>query len=60
MVKLLNDGEILYGKVGNQRGISLASAIGYKQQRSLKRREILKELAEFSQEEELHETRVYS
>jgi excisionase family DNA binding protein len=60
VVKLLDDGEIPYGKVGNQRLISLASAIAYKQQRSVKRREILKELAEFSQEEELHETRVYS
>jgi excisionase family DNA binding protein len=60
VVKLLDDGEIPYGKVGNQRRISLASAIAYKQQRSVKRREILKELAEFSQEEELHETRVYS
>lgn len=59
-VKLLDDGEIPYGKAGNQRRISLASAIAYKQQRSVKRREILKELAEFSQEEELHETRVYS
>jgi excisionase family DNA binding protein len=60
VVKLLDDGEIPYGKVGNQRRISLASAIAYKQQRSVKRCEILKELAEFSQEEELHETRVYS
>ena len=60
VVKLLDDGEIAYGKVGNQRRISLASAIAYKQQRSVMRREILKELAEFSQEEELHETRVYS
>ena len=60
VVKLLDDGEIPYGKVGNERRISLASAIAYKQQRSAKRREILKELAQFSQEEELHETRVYS
>ncbi|WP_293340788.1 excisionase family DNA-binding protein [Microcoleus sp. CAWBG58] len=60
VVKLLDDGEIPYGKLGNQGRISLASAIAYKQQRSVKRREILKELAEFSQEEELHETRVYS
>ncbi len=60
VVKLLDDGEIVYGKAGNQRRISLASAIGYKQQRTVKRREILKELAQFSQEEELHETRVYS
>lgn len=59
VVKLLNDGEITYGKVGNQRRISLASAIAYKQQRTVKRREILKELAQFSQEEELHQTRVY-
>ena len=60
VVKLLDDGEIPYGKVGNERRISLASAIAYKQQRTVKRREILKELAQFSQEEELHETRVYS
>ncbi|XZO03154.1 MAG: helix-turn-helix domain-containing protein [Microcoleus sp.] len=60
VVKLLDDGEIPYGKVGNQRRISLVSAIAYKQQRTVMRREILKELAQFSQEEELHETRVYS
>lgn len=59
-VKLLDSGEIPHLKVGNQRRISLASAIAYKQQRSAKRREILKELSQFSQEEELHETRVYS
>lgn len=60
VVKLLDDGEIAYGKLGTQRRISLVSAIGYKQQRTAKRREILKELSQFSQEEELHETRVYS
>ena len=60
VVKLLDDGEIPYGKVGNEGRISLASAIAYKQQRSVKRRQILKELAQFSQEEELHETRVYN
>ena len=60
VVQLLDDGEIPYGKVGNQRRISLASAIGYKQQRTIKRREILKELAQFSQEEELDQRRVYS
>ena len=60
VVKLLDDGEIAYGKVGNERRISLASAIAYKQQRTVKRREILKELAQFSQEEELDQRRVYS
>lgn len=59
-VKLLDDGEIPYGKVGNQRRISLSSAIAYKHQPSVKRREILKELAQFSQEEELDQRRVYS
>ena len=60
VVKLLNDGEIPHLKVGNQRRISLASAIAYKQQHIIKRREILKELAQFSQEEELQDSRGYS
>ncbi|MEG5062357.1 excisionase family DNA-binding protein [Microcoleus sp. B3-A4] len=60
VVKLLDNGKIPYGKLGNQRRISWAGVIAYKQQRTVKRREILKELAQFSQEEELHETRVYS
>ena len=60
VVKLLDSGEIPHLKVGNQRRISLASAIAYKQQHIIKRREILKELAQFSQEEELQDSRGYS
>jgi len=34
--------------------------MAYKKQRTVKRREILRELAQFSQEEELNDKRVYS
>ncbi|MEG4317910.1 MULTISPECIES: excisionase family DNA-binding protein [unclassified Microcoleus] len=53
LIKLLTEGAIKYVKVGSERRICLADLIAYKKQRTVKRREILRELAEFSQEEEL-------
>jgi excisionase family DNA binding protein len=58
--KLLSEGEIKYVNIGSDRRISLADLMAYKKQRTVKRREILRELAEFSQEEELNENRVCS
>ncbi|MEG4285186.1 excisionase family DNA-binding protein [Microcoleus sp. A006_D1] len=60
LIKLLAEGAIKYVKVGSERRICLADLMAYKKQRTVKRREILRELAEFSQEEELNENRVYS
>jgi len=60
LIKLLAEGTIKYVKVGSERRICLADLMAYKKQRTVKRREILRELAEFSQEEELNESRVYS
>ncbi len=60
LIKLLTEGSIKYVKVGSERRICLADLMAYKKQRTVKRREIFRELAEFSQEEELNESRVYS
>ncbi|MCW6049776.1 excisionase family DNA-binding protein [Lyngbya sp. CCAP 1446/10] len=60
LMKLLAEGAIKYVKVGSERRIFLGDLMAYKKQRTVKRREILRELAEFSQEEELNESRVYS
>jgi excisionase family DNA binding protein len=55
LIKLLSEGEIKYVQIGSDRRISLADLIVYKKQRTVKRREILRELAQLSQEEELNE-----
>jgi len=60
LIKMLTEGAIKYVTVGSERRIFLADLMAYKKQRTAKRREILRELAEFSQEEELNESRVYS
>ena len=60
LIKLLTEGAIKYVKVGSEQRICLGDLMAYKKQRTAKRREILRELAEFSQEEELNENRVYS
>jgi len=60
MIKLLSEGAIKYVMIGSERRISLADLMAYKNSRTVKRREILRELAQFSQEEELNENRVYS
>jgi excisionase family DNA binding protein len=53
MTKLLSEGAIKYVMVGSERQICLADLMTYKKQRTIKRREIIRELAQFSQEEEL-------
>jgi excisionase family DNA binding protein len=60
LINLLAEGAIKYVKVGSERRICLGDLMAYKKQRTVKSREILRELAEFSQEEELNESRVYS
>lgn len=60
MMKLLSEGAIEYVTVGSDLRICLADLMAYKKQRTIKRREIMRELAQFSQEEELNEKRVYS
>ncbi|WP_293135042.1 excisionase family DNA-binding protein [Microcoleus sp. bin38.metabat.b11b12b14.051] len=60
LIKLLTEGAIKYVKIGSERRICLGDLMAYKKQPTVKRREILRELAEFSQEEELNENRVYS
>lgn len=60
MMKLLSEGAIQYVTVGSEPRICLADLIAYKKQRTIKRREIMRELGQFSQEEELNEKRVYS
>lgn len=60
VIKLLSEGEIKYVNAGFDRRIDLADLMAYKKQRTVKRREILRELAELSQEEELNENRVCS
>jgi excisionase family DNA binding protein len=59
-IKLLSEGAIQYVMVGAERRICLADLMTYKKQRTIKRREIMRELAQFSQEEELNEKRVHS
>lgn len=51
LIKLLEQGEIPYIKVGSHRRIRFEDLIAYKQQRDLKRRQSLKELIHFSQDE---------
>ncbi|MBE9186245.1 helix-turn-helix domain-containing protein [Microcoleus sp. LEGE 07076] len=50
-VKLLNEGEIPYIKVGKHRRVLLQDVITYKEQRQVKRRQGMKELSQFLQEE---------
>jgi excisionase family DNA binding protein len=51
LIKLLEQGEIPYIKVGSHRRIRFEDLMEYKQQRNSKRREGLKELTEFLQDE---------
>lgn len=60
LVKLLESGEIPYSRVGVRRQIRLEDLMLYKKQRDAKRREILREVSQFSQEEESQENSVYS
>jgi excisionase family DNA binding protein len=51
LIKLLEQGEIPYIKVGSHRRIRFEDLMEYKQQRNTKRREGLKELTQFLQDE---------
>lgn len=56
LLKLLEQGEIPYIKVGSHRRIRFEDLMAYKQQRYLKRRQSLKELTHFSQDEGFYES----
>ncbi|WP_337885681.1 helix-turn-helix domain-containing protein [Fischerella thermalis] len=51
LIKLLEQGEIPYTKVGSHRRVRFEDLMKYKQQRDTKRREGLKELTHFLQDE---------
>jgi excisionase family DNA binding protein len=51
LIKLLEQGDIPYIKVGSHRRVRFDDLIKYKQQRQTKRREGLKELTQFLQDE---------
>jgi len=55
LIKLLDQGEIPYIKVGSHRRIQFQDLMAYKQQRGLKRRQSLQELTQFSQDEGFYE-----
>ncbi|MEC4988869.1 MAG: helix-turn-helix domain-containing protein, partial [Oscillatoria sp. PMC 1068.18] len=54
LVKLLEEEAIFYSNTGVKKRIHLSDLIAYKKQRDTKRRELMIELAQFSQEEELN------
>ncbi|MBZ8182235.1 helix-turn-helix domain-containing protein [Oscillatoria salina] len=58
--KLLEEGKIPYSKMGVKKQINLSDLMAYKKQRDAQRRELMIELAQFSQEEELHEKNINS
>ncbi|MBE9105851.1 helix-turn-helix domain-containing protein [Nostoc cf. edaphicum LEGE 07299] len=51
LIKLLEQGDIHYIKVGSHRRVRFDDLMKYKQQRDIKRREGLKELTQFMQDE---------
>lgn len=51
LIKLLEQGEIPYIKVGSHRRVNLSDLTKYKQERDKKRREGMKQLSQFLQEE---------
>ncbi|MDM9384167.1 helix-turn-helix domain-containing protein [Chlorogloeopsis sp. ULAP01] len=55
LIKLLEQGEIPYIKVGSHRRVRLEDLKKYKQQRSQKRSQFLKQLVELSEEAGLYE-----
>lgn len=59
LVKLLDEGSIPYIKVGSHRRIRLKDLIIYREQRKVKRRQGLKELSQFLQEEGFYEAGIY-
>ncbi|MCC3414459.1 MULTISPECIES: helix-turn-helix domain-containing protein [unclassified Microcoleus] len=59
LVKLLDEGAIPCVKVGSHRRIQLKDLIIYQEQRKVKRRQGLKELTQFLQEEGFYEARIH-
>ncbi len=55
LVKLLEQGKIPYTLVGTHRRLKLSDLLTYKQQRAAHRRQTLKELTQFSQDEGFYE-----
>lgn len=55
LIKLLDQGEIPYIKVGSHRRIQFQDLMAYKQQRDLKRWQSLQELTQFGQDEGFYE-----
>ncbi|MEA5594684.1 helix-turn-helix domain-containing protein [Rivularia sp. UHCC 0363] len=55
LIKLLEQGEIAFIKVGTHRRICFDDLIDYKEQRDVKRRELLQQLVEISEEAGLYE-----
>ncbi|MEG5058808.1 excisionase family DNA-binding protein [Microcoleus sp. A2-C5] len=55
LVKLLENGEIPHIKVGSHRRILFQDVMIYKEQRKIKRRQGLKELSQFLQDEGFYE-----
>ena len=58
LVKLLDEGAIPYIKVGSHRRIRFKDLIIYREQRKVMRRQGLKELTQFLQEEGFYEARI--
>ena len=58
LIKLLEQGEIPYIMVGTHRRIPYQDLMRYKQQRDIKRREGLKELTQFLQDEGFYEAEI--
>ena len=59
LVKLLDEGAIPYIKVGSHRRIRFKDLIIYREQRKVMRRQGLKELTQFLQEEEFYEAGIH-
>ena len=59
LVKLLDEGAIPYIKVGSHRRIRLKDLIIYREQRKVMRRQGLKELTQFLQEEGFYEAGIH-
>ena len=59
LVKLLDEGSIPYIKVGSHRQIQFKDLIIYQEQRKVKRRQGLKELTQFLQEEGFYEAGIH-
>ena len=55
LIKLIDEGKILCNMVGSHRRIRLQDLMAYKRERDAERREILKQIAQFSQDAGFYE-----